>query len=63
MGRNSRNDKIGFLTTEKIIAALGSVQIDFSDTSRQTGAVPQKDDRCHDHQSHHNTVSASPLAL
>ena len=63
MGRNRRNDKIGFLTTERIIAALGSVQIDFSNTSRQTGAVTQKDNRCHDHQIRHNTVSASPLAL
>ena len=32
--------KIGFLTTERIIAALASVQIDFSNTSRQSAAVP-----------------------
>ena len=32
--------KIGFLTTERIIAALASVQIHFSNTSRQTAAVP-----------------------
>ena len=30
--------KIGFLTPERIIAATGSVQIDFSNTSRQTTA-------------------------
>ena len=30
--------KIGFLTPERIIAATGSVQIDFSNTSRQTAA-------------------------